>query len=441
MKTLDLIVTPVTLIIILTLAYLLKKYASHPETAKYFYPALLLKMVGAIGVGLIYQFYYNGGDTFTFSTHGASHIYDAFLKDFSTGFKLLTANGAYDPETYAYSSKIWTYRDESSYFVVRIAALFSLISFDTYSSIALWFAFTSFCGLWLMYQAFYKIYPELKMKLAFAIFFIPTVFFWGSGILKDTITLGAVGFLVYAFIQVFFERRNMLLHALILILSAYVVLQVKLYVLLSLLPALIIWFFLYRVGLIKNIGLKLLIGPFFIVFGAVIAIFSIQRVGQTNEKYKIDQLAKTAQVTAYDIRYWTGKDAGSGYTLGDLDGTYWSMIKLAPSAINVALFRPYIWEVNNPLMLLSALEALGLLLTTLYLFYSNKFIDIMATLKVPLILFCLTFSIIFAFAVGISTYNFGTLSRYRIVMVPFFLIAIFLIDFHAKKRPTGIGEE
>ncbi len=432
MKPLDLIVTPIVFLLIMALAYLLRNTVATPATKRFFFPALLLKMGGALGVGFIYQFYYGGGDTFTFYTHGASHIFDAFMQDIGVGFKLLTSHGEFDPETYKYSAKIWTYRDASSFFVVRIATLFGLISFNCYSAVALWFAFISFWGLWLMYQSFAKIYPELNTKLAIAIFFIPTVFFWGSGILKDTITLAATGFLVYAFIQVFFERRNIVLNTVLALLMAYVVFSIKLYVLLSIAPALIVWFFIYRVGRVRQIALRIIIAPVFILSGLAIAFILIREVGETSERYQLDKLAETAQVTAYDIRYWTGKDAGSGYSLGELDGTYWSMFKLAPAAVNVALFRPYLWEVNNPLMLLSALEALGLLLLLVYVLWKNKFRHILQSLKSPIILFCLIFSIIFAFGVGISTYNFGTLSRYRIVMIPFFLIALFLINFHAS---------
>ena len=42
------------------------------------------------------------------------------------------------------------------------------------------------------------------------------------------------------------------------------------------------------------------------------------------------------------------------------------------------------------------------------------------------------FSISFAFAVGVSTFNFGTLVRYKIPLLPFFLVALVLIRHHSK---------
>lgn len=436
MELKDLIISPIVLVFVLVIAFVIRKQTADEVTRKYFFPGLVLKIFGAIGVGLVYQFYYGGGDTFSYFTHGSAHIWDAFTHDFNVGFKLLTANGEYDPETYRFASKIWMYRDAQSYFIVRIAAVLGLLTFSTYSSVAILFAFISFLGLWAMFKAFYRIYPEIHLQLAIGIFFIPTVFFWGSGILKDTVTLGAAGFLVYSFVNIVFERRRLLLSCIMLLLSVWVIYEVKLYILLCLLPSLIFWFFIYKIGQVPSVVARVLIAPFLLSIGLGLGYFVALKAGEDSNRYSIDNIAKTAQVTAYDIRFWTGKDAGSGYYLGELDGSFGSMLKLAPQAVNVSLFRPYIWEVNNPLMLLSALEAIGLLLLTLWVFLRNPFKLAVASLSKPSVLFCLSFSLVFAFGVGVSTYNFGTLSRYRIVLVPFYVIALFLIDFYAREAKS-----
>jgi hypothetical protein len=115
-----------------------------------------------------------------------------------------------------------------------------------------------------------------------------------------------------------------------------------------------------------------------------------------------------------------------------LDGTFGSMARLAPQAINVSLFRPYIWEVKNPLMLLSALESMLLFVLTIYIIF-KKNVGLLAAVTNMNVVFALIFSISFAFAVGVSTYNFGTLVRYKIPLLPFFLIALILIWHHSNK--------
>jgi hypothetical protein len=139
-------------------------------------------------------------------------------------------------------------------------------------------------------------------------------------------------------------------------------------------------------------------------------------------------------MTAYDIRYGWGARTGegSGYTLGELDGSWQSMVSLAPQAINISLFRPYMWEAKNPLMLLSALEALMFLTLTLHIVVKMRR-RLFTYLGMPDTLFCLVFALVFAFAVGVSTFNYGTLSRYKIPMMPYYLLAIGMIHAYWKR--------
>ena len=49
-------------------------------------------------------------------------------------------------------------------------------------------------------------------------------------------------------------------------------------------------------------------------------------------------------------------------------------------------------------------------------------------------LFVLFFSLAFAAAVGFSTYNFGSLVRYKIPLLPYYGIALSLLYHYAKRR-------
>ena len=186
--------------------------------------------------------------------------------------------------------------------------------------------------------------------------------------------------------------------------------------------------------------LRLLLAPLTGVAVIFLAYFAVQMVGEDDRRYDITRLAETAKITAYDIRYGWGARTGegSGYTLGELDGSWQSMLSLAPQAINISLFRPYFWEVQSPLMLLSALEALVLLTLTLYVIWRARW-KLYTYLQMPDVLFCLVFAVVFAFAVGVSTFNFGTLSRYKIPMMPYFLLMLGMVHSYWK-RDRNRGE-
>lgn len=431
MELRDLIVTPIIIFLVYAGAYRIRPYLTDSITRKYFIPALTVRIIGALAVGFIYQFYYDGGDTFNFHTRGSRIIWEAFWDDPIVGIKLLFSSGDLSGDVFRYALSIPFYNDPSSFAIIRVATFFDLFTFSSYSATAILFAVLSFSGLWLLYKVFYNEYPELHKFLAVACFFIPSVFFWGSGLLKDTITLTALSIAIYCSYRIFLQRRYSLLLIVALIACVYTLYIIKIYILLILLPSLIIWVSLTQLSKIKGKILKILIAP--IVFGISITIagYSIIKASEDNPKYRLDTIAKTARTTAYDIRFWTGRDAGSGYTLGNLDGTVTSLIRLAPDAINVALFRPYLWEVSNPLMLISSMESVFFLVVVLLLIFRSS-ASYFYSLKDPTFIFCLLFSITFAFGVGVSTFNFGTLSRYKIPMLPFFTVALIIVRYHSN---------
>ncbi len=436
----DLIVTPILIILVYIMAYLIRPYVADGITKRYFIPALTAKIIGALALGFLYQFYYGGGDTFNYHTLGSRHIWEAFIDSPAKGFDLLFADGSHARGVYRYSSKIVFLHDPSSYFIVRTAAFFDLITFSSYSATAVLFSLVGFTGGWAFFVTMYRLRPDLHKWIALAILFIPSVVFWGSGLMKDTITFACLGLLTYS-LDKLYRREHIIRAGLLTLLCAFIIFAVKKYILLCFLPAVLLWFYLRQVKAIKSQMVKIITVPFLMLFIGGASYYSIVVVSEGDRRYSLDKIAETAMITAYDIRYWTGRDAGSGYSLGELDGSFSSMVKLAPQAINVSLFRPYLWEVQNPLMLLSALEGMALLLFTLFVLYKRRGYLMKAMRETPVVMFCLVFSVTFAFAVGVSTFNFGTLSRYKIPLLPYYALAlIFILFYENSPRKTGVLE-
>ena len=434
MQVKDFIITPVLLIVIYFAAYLLKPFFTNKLTQEYFIPGLTVKIIGALAVGFIYQFYYpSGGDTFNFYING-QNIWQAFLDSPWKGFKLIfLANGEHFPDTFEYSTKMFWYQDPASYMVIRIVGFFGILTFYSYPAIAVLFATFSFLGVWKFYYALCKLYPPLRKKLAIAVLFIPTVFFWGSGIFKDTITFGFLGLLTGSIINLFIFKKELWWNLLGIVISVMIISQIKVYILICFFPAAILLFAGLNLKKIKPIPLRTIATPVIIMITLVLSYYSISIAAEQNQKYAIDQIATTALITSHDIAFQTGRGAGSTYVLGELDGTLSSMVRLAPKAINVSLFRPYLWEVKNPLMLLSALEALFFVYITAKVLFNKRLYKIPRFVFKPFVLFCLTFSLTMAFATGVSTFNFGSLSRYKIILIPFYLAALFILEYYLQK--------
>ena len=61
MELRDFVVAPFYILLFTIVAYALRPHVTDSKTRRYFLPALWIRFVGAIGLGLIYQFYYSKG--------------------------------------------------------------------------------------------------------------------------------------------------------------------------------------------------------------------------------------------------------------------------------------------------------------------------------------------------------------------------------------------
>lgn len=426
----DLIITPIYLTVFYLLAITYCGKYVRRDLRHYFFFGLTFKFFGAFLVGLIYQFYYEGGDTFNYWHHGSRWIWEAFIDNPINGLKMIFGNAA-APEHFQYYQKIWLRRSSDTFFIVKVTAFFDLFTFHTYSATALFFAMTGFVGSWHFFSIINRLFPGLTFGLFVSVFAIPSVVMWGAGIMKDSLTLSA---LFIAFSQVIrwvvLKRKDMTTIVLFL-LSCWVLYVVKIYILMCFIPVMFVFIYSDQVKRIRSKFTKALLAPVLatIILGAAYLITNFVSAG--NERYAIDKIPEWTMITAHDLGYWTGRNAGSGYTLGTLDGTWYNMLSKIIPAINVTLFRPYPWEVSNILMAVTSLESVLLLVFFGYLLlFKSKFLP--KVFDNPIITSILVFSLVFAFAVGISTYNFGTLSRYKIPALPFF--SIFLVYWYSLSR-------
>jgi hypothetical protein len=428
MELSDYILTPLYLGLIYALAFAIRPSVTNKYTKAYFIPALSLKLLGAIALGILYHTIYTG-DTNNYFRH-ASIIYHAFGDSFGAGLHLIITDGTMTPDVAPYASQMtWFGPGSKEYFVIRVAAVGSLLGFDTYSVTALLFAVLSFTGMWAMYMTFAKIRPQVYKELAVAVFFLPSVFFWGSGLLKDSLCLGALGWLFYAFYRGAIEKKNIVRCLLIGVLAAKVITSMKVYILLAFVPPAALWVFNENTERIQSAALRWVARPLFIVVGLAVATYAMSAVAAADARFNIDKIGAQSKLTADYLQGVSQRENGSGYNIGAQDGTLTGMLKLAPKAIVVSLFRPFLWESRNPTMALSALEATYFIFLTLRIFYRVGLIKTLrAIASLPVLTLCFVFSLIFAISVGISSGNFGTLVRYKIPLMPFYLAGLYILQ-------------
>jgi hypothetical protein len=422
----DLVLTPVYLgfIILFARRHRDSKYPVGHPLRPYYLPGLYAKLGGAIFIGLIYQYYYGGGDTFNYFIH--AKIINSSLNDsFGTWLDLIRqVSPDKNPRVFQYSSQMEWYGSAATYTVAAITALLGLFNGTSYMPIALLFAWISYSGIWAMYRTFTSIYPGLEKQLAIAFLFIPSVVIWGSSIFKDTVCMFGLGWMVYCTFRVFVNRDLSVKNFFLLVLGFYLVAVIKIYILLAFLPALSLWLLKTYSHRIDSVGKRWMVSILLVGVAAVGFTYFANEFAKELNSYSLDEIAKTAQSTRGWIYYSSG-DEGSAYSLGDFSPTIGGMLSKFPAAVVVTLYRPFIWEAKKVIIFFSALEALAFLYFTLKAITTHRWKLIRLVNSDATLTFCLVFSIIFAFSVGISSYNFGALSRYKIPCLPFY--AAFLI--------------
>ncbi len=430
----DLVLTPVFLLLLSYVAMRQRdrNYTKKHPLYRYYMPGLYIKFGGTIFIALIYQYYYGTGDTYYYFEH-AKTINSSLEDGIGTWVKLLFRVSAdEDPNLYKYIIQLPWYRDPSSYTVASIAAILGLFTGTTYLPTALLFAFFSFSGIWAMFRTFANIYPKLHREIAIAFLFIPSTFVWGSAIFKDTVCMFGLGWMVYTTFRIFVNRDFSVANMLMLIFSFYIIAIVKLYILLAFLPALSLWLLMTYSHKIKSVGLRWIVNLMFLGVTVMGFLFLSEKFAQEMNKYSLEKIAATAQSTRSWINYASG-DEGSAYDLGEFDPGVAGMLTKFPQAVVVTLYRPFIWESRKLIVALSAIEALVFLFYTLKVIFTRR-AALKNMMKDQNLLFCLIYSLIFAFAVGISSYNFGALSRYKIPCLPFYATVLVVLLYKDNKR-------
>lgn len=412
-----------------------KNIRTKPEY-KYFTSGLIVRTFGAIALGLVYQFYYSEGDTTNYFKSASAYA-NLFFKDQPDFWIGWLGDGAHHYFSFDESTgyPVYTPRDQHSFFVVRLLIPIVTLGCHSYFATAVLVACFTYGGMWKLYQTFLQEFPTLKKELAIACLFIPSCVFWGSGLMKDSFTLSAVGWFTFAFYHFFIKKERKISYGLYILIASFIILAIKPYIFFALLPGAILWLSNNIVKKINHGFIRLLATPVILSLGGIIGYVSLDKMGDNLGQYKIDQVLDKAVVTQQDMKaeYYHGKS----FDIGDFDASIGSIITVAPMAIFSGIFRPGIWDIKNAVMLISSLENTYLLVLTFFLLIKLKFFGFFSLIrKNPMLLFCMLFSLFFAFSVGLTVANFGSLVRLRIPELPFFVAGIFMLK-HLYEKQSG----
>ena len=432
LSPIDFLLAPIYLIIFSFIATRFKnKNLKAGPYYRFYLQGLWAKMLGGLAVCLIYTYYYKGGDTFSYFIEARTYV-NVFLEgDYNMLWELINFK-TYPISSVNYGSYEnceFIFRDDSYYehLTSLITAPFCLLGFKSLFATTLFLAYISYFGIWRLYIVYLYYFPNLYRPLAWAILLVPSVFFWGSGLLKDTYTFSALCWYIYAFFRLFMQKQYRFKYVLALLVAAYIMISIKPYILFAALPGTILWLFFNRLNNIQNIALRLLSFPAIIIIVFTLVIGSMALLGDYLGEYSLSQVLFKAEKTQKDFAY-NDIYGSNKVDIGEFDASLSGIIKKAPISISVGLFQPFIWKANNIVMIFAGLENLFILALSLYVLFKVKLKHLVLSLfSHPLFIFSFLFALFFAFSVGLTTANYGALVRLRIPCIPFYFCALIII--------------
>ncbi len=415
-----------------------RKQIEDPVLKKYHKQGFWIRVFSSVAFTIFFV-YLTGGDSTSLYYPEGYHLSQLILKDPVNNIQLLFTPGIdYDENLLLNPDNIGYLKSNSNFLVIKLVAILSFFTFGKYIIINLCFSMISYSGVWRLYKFFYEHFPHLHKKLALAIIYLPTFIFWSSGILKDPLCTGMLGWMTYSLYSIFEKKQSLIKNIIIAFFAGYILYVVKVYILIAYLPFYALYLILGSLKQITNKILKIGLGA--IVVGASIAGFFViaDKLKEELGFFAMDKIAESVK-TQQTIFINMSDRAESSFSLGvEYDGSMSSLLKIAPAAIVATFFRPYLWESKKISTLLSSLESLALMILTLFVLLKAgpyKFIKTIFTNS--MVFFCFFYSVLFAIFVGATTLNFGTLVRYKIPSLPFYIIAVFLIlEVSKNKNPS-----
>lgn len=369
--------------------------------------------IGAFAIIGVYQFYYGWGDMLHYFTHG--RFFAAYVE--------------YDPVNhFPELMDVLLQRDSrldidgvgtSTGSMVAVGGLVSLITSSSWAGSVLLSSLAA-AGQTFLWRGVRHAIPEGRQTRAMWSFMcVPSVIFWSSTLLKETLALIGIGAAVFGLSRI--REGRVPSGAALTIFGVYVVGLFKSYILFPMAFALGVYMYWSRASLRQGVRVR----PIALVGGAALVFVLLTGLGELFPRYSVENVAESIEQQQIAAASTAG---GSDYRSASPDqgprGTA-GLIADAPLTIITSLFRPFLFESRSAMMLVNSLEMTAILYFVVMAFVRTGRVELLRwALRSPDILASLAFVISFSLAVGLATTNLGTLSRYRLPMMPFYIYVV-----------------
>jgi len=380
-----------------------------------FYAFFSLKILAVFGVYWLYNSYYNGsGDTFIFFENAKAWF--ALFK--SEDINLLEWLCIADKNNH--NLKILPPEERSRFFNIILSVLMPLAQGSYLLLSVILTVIAAFCT-WLFAQKLILAINIRKWVVYLSILFIPSLLFWSSGILKESLMLAAMSIIGFCYLNLKYSIR--LPSVFFLIIASLILWKLKYYVAIVLLPLLLLTH-LFSMGsnklFLQSFPKKLTLYISLLVILCALLAFT----------HPVFNSGLFFDLVRNSYEQILAADAASNFTFIHFEENVQFVIFNAPFALFTGLFRPFIWEAGSTFVLMASLEQLIFAMSSaysIYLIFKINFTQKEKWWLIGGIIYIIALTII----ITLATPNFGSLARFRVAYMPIaWLINLFLLDKH-----------
>lgn len=430
----DLVIVPI--ILLLLLFFILRLRKKQPEELqKFFLSAFLLRVFGTFTFTIIYQYVYGFGDTFAY--YHITQVISSYFPSNVSGWLtiLFTDTKSTHPIVLDCLEKIHEnniieeiiFQGAPNANVSKVAAVFNIICFNSYIAMALIFGTLSFLGCWYIFKTFVHIYPGYEKQFSIFCLFLPSLWFWGNGILKDPICIFGLGILFYNF---FVKKKGIVKRLILIVFGAFILISIKSYIFYAFASA-VVFGYLYEFFRKTSIIGKVLI---FIFSASLMAVLftTLSEIITNSFMDMIEQSLYFAQ------SYSVSGSSGDGNEIPVIDPTPAGFVKLSMQGLVTVFMKPFPWDIRKILYLFVIMENVLLY----YIFFKKIKTGPVSFLKNHrrLLSFCFIFFIFMGIVIGVTTFNLGTIVRYRVPALPFLFAGFFCLKLRVRKKKIDKAE-
>jgi hypothetical protein len=383
------------------------KFFKKSGLGNYFLIGLfLIRIIVALINGYISLYYYPATDISVFQLEGIAeyellfhhpveYLTNIFQNSHSKGYGNFLES----------SDSFWN--DTRSNLIIKMLSIFDIFSRRNFFINALFYNFLVFFGPVALYRVFIKLFPSQKIALIFCIFLLPSVIFFSSAIHREGLIFLSISMVVYHLFFIIKNNNYTFKNVLATLFFLIIILLIRNFVFIILLPALIAWMVAERnpkYSFAVFVGIYVVLGILFFCSAYL------------PPSYNLPAHVSSRQLDFIQI----AKRGASSININPLYQGFRSFFNNIPQALNHSFMRPYLTEHLNFLYTLSAIEIfLYEILFLLFIFFRKK--DLIST---PLIYFSVFLTVSMFLVIGYTIPIIGAIARYRSIYFPFIMIPV-----------------